>query len=65
MPLIRIEMGESRFSRENVTALIERVTDVVVETLGDEVRETTWIVVQGVPTRQWGVGGKPWTSWDA
>jgi 4-oxalocrotonate tautomerase family enzyme len=66
MPLIRIETGESRITQENVTRLIERVTDVVIDTLGDEsLRESCWVVVEGVPARQWGVAGKPWASWDA
>jgi 4-oxalocrotonate tautomerase family enzyme len=65
MPLIRIEMGESRITQENVTNLIERVTDVVIDTVGDEsLRDSCWVVVQGVPARQWGVAGKAWVGWD-
>jgi 4-oxalocrotonate tautomerase family enzyme len=66
MPLIRIEMGESRITEDNVTNLIERVTDVVIDTIGDEsLRDSCWVVVEGVPARQWGVAGKPFASWDS
>jgi 4-oxalocrotonate tautomerase family enzyme len=66
MPLVRIETGINNITEEKVTKLIEKVTDVVVETLGNEsLRESCWVVVQGVPNRQWGVAGKPWEPWDS
>jgi phenylpyruvate tautomerase PptA (4-oxalocrotonate tautomerase family) len=65
MPLVRIEMGESRITQEIVTKLITDVTEAVMGAVNDEsLREYCWVVVEGVPARQWGVAGKPFADWD-
>jgi phenylpyruvate tautomerase PptA (4-oxalocrotonate tautomerase family) len=61
VPLIRVELGDSRVTEESTPKIIKALTDAILEVVGDEsLRETTWVIVQGVSPKQWGVGGKPW-----
>ncbi len=39
--------------------LIEKVTDAVVECTSEKIRDETWVVVTGLPPKQWGLVGKP------
>ncbi|MDH5668935.1 MAG: tautomerase family protein [Nitrospira sp.] len=42
--------------------LIRRVTEAIVSVEGEGVRPVTWVVVEDVPSGQWGVGGTPITT---
>ncbi|SIS97287.1 4-oxalocrotonate tautomerase [Alicyclobacillus vulcanalis] len=55
MPLVQVTMVEGR-SPEQKRALIEKVTDAVVDTLGAK-RETVRVILYEVPKSHWGVGG--------
>lgn len=56
MPIIRIEMLEGR-SPEKKAALIRRVTEAVVETLGVEAEQVR-VLLYDIPHEHWGVGGR-------
>jgi 4-oxalocrotonate tautomerase len=60
MPLVEIKLYDTRVNDENDTVrkLIEKVTDAVVECTSEAIRDETWVVVQGIPKKQWGFGGK-------
>lgn len=59
MPLVEISAFEQRFEDTEVTEeLISRVTDALCEVFGEESRAETWVVVKGVPSSNWGFGGK-------
>lgn len=59
MPLVEIKLYDTRTADdETVRNLIEKVTDAVVECTSEAIRDETWVVVQGLPKKQWGFGGK-------
>lgn len=59
MPLVEIKLYDTRINDETVPQLIQKVTDAVVECTTEAIRDETWVVVQGIPKKQWGFGGKP------
>jgi 4-oxalocrotonate tautomerase len=58
MPLIQVTLYETRLDEETVSQLIEKLTDAACSVVGEQMRELTWCIVDGVPARQWGIGGK-------
>jgi 4-oxalocrotonate tautomerase len=59
MPIVEIKLYDTRINDDTVPMLIEKVTDAVVECTTEELRKDTWVIVQGLPKKQWGTGGKP------
>ncbi|MEE9454233.1 MAG: tautomerase family protein [Paracoccaceae bacterium] len=45
------------FSAEQKAAMIEKVTDAMVEIEGEGMRGVTWVRVKEVRSGQWGIGG--------
>ena len=39
--------------------VIEKMTDAMVECTSEEIRPLTWVIVEGIPKKQWGHGGEP------
>jgi 4-oxalocrotonate tautomerase family enzyme len=59
MPYIEVKAVDSRFDDPEVSRrLITRLTDAACEVFGEDARPSIWVVVDGVPARQWGIGGK-------
>jgi len=60
MPIVEVKAFEHRFSADDEKArrLIERLTDAVAETYGEEIRAETWVILEGVQPERWGFGGK-------
>jgi len=59
MPLIEVKLYDRRINDDVVPRVIEKVTDAVCEVIGEEIREHTWVLVEGLSPKQWGIGGKP------
>jgi 4-oxalocrotonate tautomerase len=59
MPLIQVHVYDTRINDETVPKLIEKLTDAMVECTSEEIRDQIWVLVEGLPAKQWGVGGKP------
>ena len=59
MPLIQVTVYDTRINDETVPKLIEKMTDAMVECTSEAIREHTWVIVEGLPAKQWGRGGKP------
>ncbi len=60
MPYIEVKATDRRFSDPAVAErLIAALTDAACEVFGEDARPSMWVVVQGIPAQQWGVGGKP------
>lgn len=64
MPLVDIQLIEGVFTPDQKKAMIEKVTDAMVEIEGEAMRAVTWVRVQEVASGQWGIGGKPLTAGD-
>ncbi len=59
MPLIEVKLYDRRVSPESAEKMIKELTDGLCRAVGEEVRELTWVVVQGVPPTSWGIAGQP------
>jgi 4-oxalocrotonate tautomerase len=59
MPLIEVKAFDRRIDDASAQRVIEKLTDALCEALGDEVRDATWVVVEGVSPKRWGIGGTP------
>jgi 4-oxalocrotonate tautomerase len=59
MPLIQVTLYDTRINDDTVPKLIEKLTDALAEVTSEEIRPHTWVLVDGIPAKQWGVGGKP------
>jgi 4-oxalocrotonate tautomerase len=58
MPLIEVKLYDTRVTDEAVPKIIEKLTDALVESSG-AAKEHIWVIVEGVPAKHWGAGGKP------
>jgi 4-oxalocrotonate tautomerase len=59
MPLVQVKLYDTRVNDDLAAKLIEKITDVVCELTSEEVRPYTWVLVEGIPSKQWGVAGQP------
>jgi 4-oxalocrotonate tautomerase len=59
MPFIDVKLYDTRINEETVPKLIEKITDAVVECTTEKIRNETHVIVEGIPAKQWGTGGKP------
>lgn len=59
MPIIEVKLYDTRINDETVPKLIEKLTDALVECTTEAIRDETLVVVEGIPKKQWGTGGKP------
>lgn len=58
MPYIEVKAFDRRIDDESARRVIEHMTDALCAALGEEVRDATWVVVEGVAPSRWGIGGK-------
>lgn len=58
MPLVTIKAPEAVFTDEQKRAMIERVTEAMVEVEGEGFRDKTWVVYEEVPKQSWAIGGE-------
>jgi 4-oxalocrotonate tautomerase len=59
MPLIEVKAFDRRFADADATErLIAGLTDAMCEVFGEEVRDETWVIVEGVEPSRWGFGGE-------
>lgn len=64
MPLIQVKLIEDVFSPEQKGAIIERLTDAMVEIEGENMRSVTWVTIEEVSSGDWGIGGNALTTAD-
>ena len=62
MPLINVKLIEGVFDDHQKKAIIEKVTDAMVEVEGENMRPVTWVVVEEVKRGEWGIGGQALTT---
>lgn len=58
MPWIDVKLFDHRVTDESVPKIIESLTKALAESSG-AAPEHIQVVVQGIPPKHWGVGGKP------
>ena len=65
MPLIQISVPAGSLSPEQKRAMVERITEVVVDVEGiPAVRAGTWVHINEVPDGGWGMAGHALTLAD-
>ena len=57
MPLIEVKLYDRRVNPEASEKIIKELTEGLCRAVGAEVREHTWVVVQGLPPNQWWIAG--------
>ncbi len=58
MPLVNVKVIEGVFTSEQKHAIMERLTDTMVDIEGEAMRGVTWVVVEEVASGDWGIGGR-------
>ena len=59
MPFVTVRVFEDRLSDEEFAGrLTSAMTEAVVSVCGENSRENTWVIVEGVPRSQWSFGGE-------
>lgn len=62
MPLVQIKGISGYLTLEQKQEIIRKVTDSIVSVEGEGVRPVTWVLIEDVPSGEWGVGGDPVTT---
>lgn len=57
MPYIEVKVFREELSPEQSSDLIRRITDAVVQTTSEALRDKTWVLIDEVRDGHWGVGG--------
>jgi phenylpyruvate tautomerase PptA (4-oxalocrotonate tautomerase family) len=57
IPLVEIKVIEGEVSKNDTKKLIADVTYILVSFCGENLRSNIWIIVQGIKTGKFGVGG--------
>jgi 4-oxalocrotonate tautomerase len=64
MPLIQVKVMDGVYTAPQKQAIVERLTDAMVEIAGENMRRLTWCVVEEVASGEWGIGGQTLTADD-
>jgi 4-oxalocrotonate tautomerase len=62
MPLINVKIIEGVFDDSQKKAMIEKLTDTMVEIEGENMRGVTWVVIDEIKSGDWGLGGSALTT---
>lgn len=57
MPLVTIKTIEGVFTSEQKQAMIQNVTEAMVEVEGEDMRDLTWVILEEVTAGHWAIGG--------
>jgi 4-oxalocrotonate tautomerase len=64
MPIVNFKAIEGVITSEQKRELITKLTDAVASVYGEGIRQVTWVVIEDVPSGEWGIAGKPVTTSD-
>jgi 4-oxalocrotonate tautomerase len=62
MPLVNVRLIEGVFNEDEKRAMIEKLTDAMVEIEGENMRQVTWVVIDEVKSGDWGLAGNALTT---
>jgi 4-oxalocrotonate tautomerase len=62
MPMVNVKVIEGVFTDDQKQAMIEKLTDTMVEIEGENMRGVTWVVIDEVKSGDWGIGGQSLTT---
>jgi 4-oxalocrotonate tautomerase len=58
MPLVTIDVIEDVFTPAQKHALIEKVTEAMIEVEGEDMRQVTWVRINEFKGGDWAIGGQ-------
>jgi len=58
MPLVTVDVIKDVFSKEQKAAIIENVTEAMIEVEGEAMRAVTWVRINEVEQDDWAIGGQ-------
>ncbi|CAN5758307.1 hypothetical protein BH23CHL2_BH23CHL2_06690 [soil metagenome] len=58
MPFVDIKVIENVFTHDEKREAVERVSEALLETWGEGMRNATHVVITETPSGEWAVGGK-------
>jgi 4-oxalocrotonate tautomerase len=64
MPLIQVKVMDGVYTAQQKQAIVERLSDAMVEIAGEDMRRLTWCVVEEVASGEWDIGGQTLTADD-
>jgi 4-oxalocrotonate tautomerase len=64
MPLIQVKVMDGVYTAQQKQAIVERLSEAMVEIAGEDMRRLTWCVVEEVASGEWGIGGQTLTADD-
>jgi 4-oxalocrotonate tautomerase len=64
MPFLSVKLIEGVFTPEQKQDMIRKLTETMVAIEGENMREVTFVVIEEVKSRDWGIGGKPLSTND-
>ncbi len=64
MPFVNVKLIKGVFDADQKQAMIEKLTDTMVEIEGESMRPVTWVTIEEVDSGDWGIGGKALTTQD-
>ena len=62
MPIVNVKLIEGVFDAEEKHAMIDKLTEAMVEIEGENMREVTWVFIEESKSGDWAVGGKLLTT---
>jgi len=62
MPLINVKLIENVFTPRQKSEMIRKLTDVLVEIEGENMRGVTFVLIEDVKEGDWGIGGQALTA---
>lgn len=64
MPMLTVKLIEGVFTPTQKKEMIRRLTDVMVDIEGENLRPVTWVLIEEVKSGDWGIGGNGITTAD-
>ena len=64
MPLVTIDVIENVFTPDQKEALIDKVTEAMIEVEGEAMRPVTWVRIMAVKGGDWAIGGQKLAATD-
>jgi len=64
MPFVNVKLIKGVFDADQKRAMIEKLTDTMVDIEGEAMRPVTWVTIEEVDSGDWGIGGKALTTQD-
>jgi 4-oxalocrotonate tautomerase len=62
LPLVQVKLIEKALSRAEKQRLIAGITDATASIVGQDVRPYVWVLLEELPSGDWGMGGSPITT---